>query len=148
MHLFDPFFRCTNSSTIFGGLIHQGGEMKYDGVSKMSESSMLEAVKNCLIRRPKVRITFGLASNNFIYLLSNSALCAGCFGIDFIEINRISHKEIFYLTTHSTRFIYGYMASDVWYGTTQIMREETRCHHMGYAFRVAARVLASSHKPA
>ena len=58
--------------------------MKYEGVSKMSESSMLEAVKNCLIRRPKVRIAFGLASNNFIYLLSNTALCAGCFGNDFI----------------------------------------------------------------
>ena len=78
------FFRCTNSSTIFGGLIHQGGEMKYEGVSKMAESSMLEAVKNCLIRRPKVRIAFGLASNNFIYLLSNTVLCAGCFGNDFI----------------------------------------------------------------
>ena len=58
--------------------------MKYEGVSKMSESSMLEAVKNCLIRRPKVRIAFGLASNNFIYLLSNTALCAGCFGKYFI----------------------------------------------------------------
>ena len=23
-------------------------------------------------------------------------------------------KEMFYLTTHSTHFIYGYMASDVW----------------------------------
>ena len=67
------FFRCTKSSTIFRGLIHQGGEMKYEGVSKMSESSMLEAVKNCLIRRPIVRIAFGLASNNFIYLLSNTA---------------------------------------------------------------------------
>ena len=81
---FRSFFRCTKSSTIFRGLIHQGGEMKYEGVSKMSESSMLEAVKNCLIRRPKVRIAFGLASNNFIYLLSNTALCAGCFGNDFI----------------------------------------------------------------
>ena len=58
--------------------------MKYEGVSKMSESSMLEVVKNCLIRRPKVRIAFGLASNNFMYLLSNTALCAGCFGNDFI----------------------------------------------------------------
>ena len=78
------FFRCTKSSTIYRGLIHQCGEMKYEGVSKMSESSMLEAVKNCLIRRPKVRIAFGLASNNFIYLLANNALCAGCFGNDFI----------------------------------------------------------------
>ena len=23
-------------------------------------------------------------------------------------------KELFYLTTHSTHFIYGYMASDIW----------------------------------
>ena len=45
MHLFDLFSDAPNqSSTIFRGLIHQGGEMKYEGVSKMSESSMLEAV--------------------------------------------------------------------------------------------------------
>ena len=30
-------------------------------------------------------------------------------------------KEMFYLTTHSTYFIYGYMASDIWLGTTKIM---------------------------
>ena len=47
---------------------------------------------------------------------------------------------MFYLTTHSTHFIYGYMASS-------ILREETRCRHMGYSFRLAARVLlyAPSH---
>ena len=53
-------------------------------------------------------------------------------------------KEMFYLTTHSTHFIYGYMVknhSDRW-------REETRCRHIGYSFRLAARVLlyASSHR--
>ena len=42
-------------------------------------------------------------------------------------------KEMFYLTTHSTHFIYGYMASDIWYAT-QIVREETHCCHMGYSF--------------
>ena len=31
-------------------------------------------------------------------------------------------KEMFYLTTHSTHFIYGYMASDIWYRTIQIAR--------------------------
>ena len=31
-------------------------------------------------------------------------------------------KEMFYLTTHSTHFIYGYMASDMWKRTTQIAR--------------------------
>ena len=50
---------------------------------------------------------------------------------------------MFYLTTHSTHFIYGYMASNI-----QIGREETRCRHIGYSFRLAARVLlyAPSHK--
>ena len=57
-------------------------------------------------------------------------------------------KEMFCLTTHSTHFIYGYMASYIWQRTTQIAREETRCRHMGYSFRVAARVLlyAPSHR--
>ena len=42
-------------------------------------------------------------------------------------------KEIFYLTTHSTHFIYGYMAS---------AREETRCrHYIGYSFPLASRIL-------
>ena len=56
---------------------------------------------------------------------------------------------MFYLTTHSTHFIYGYMASDIWYRTTHIAKEETRCrHYMGYSFRLAARVLlyAPSHR--
>ena len=29
------------------------------------------------------------------------------------EINRMRRKEMFYLTTHSTHFIYSYMASDM-----------------------------------
>ena len=37
---------------------------------------------------------------------------------------------MFYLTMHSTHFIYGYMASD-----TQIAREETCCLHMCYSFQ-------------
>ena len=55
---------------------------------------------------------------------------------------------MFYLTMHSTHFIYGYMASDIWLRTIQIAREETRCHHMGYSFRLTARVLlyAPSHR--
>ena len=44
---------------------------------------------------------------------------------------------MFYLTTHSTHFIYGYMASDIWLRTILIMRKETRCHHIGYSFRLA-----------
>ena len=56
-------------------------------------------------------------------------------------------REMFYLTTHSTHFIYGYMASDIWLRTILIVRKETRCRHIGYSYRLAARVLlyAPSH---
>ena len=57
-------------------------------------------------------------------------------------------KEMFYLTTHSTHFIYGYMASDKWQKTIQIAREETRCGHIRYSYRLTARVIlyAPSHR--
>ena len=55
---------------------------------------------------------------------------------------------IFYLTTHSTHFIYGYMASDIWLRTILIVRKETRCCHIGYSYQLTARVLlyAPSHR--
>ena len=57
-------------------------------------------------------------------------------------------KEMFYLTTHSTHFIYGYMASDIWLRTILIVRKKTRCRHIGYSLRLTARVLlyAPSHR--
>ena len=57
-------------------------------------------------------------------------------------------KEMFYLMTHSTHFIYGYMASDIWLWTILIVRKETRCRPIGYSFRLTARVLlyAPSHR--
>ena len=55
---------------------------------------------------------------------------------------------MFYLTTHSTHFIYGYMASDIWLRTNLIVWKETRCRHIGYSYRLTARVLlyAPSHR--
>ena len=55
---------------------------------------------------------------------------------------------MFYLTTHSTHFIYGYMASDIWLRTILILRKEIRCRHIGYSYRLTARVLlyAPSHR--
>ena len=55
---------------------------------------------------------------------------------------------MFYLTTHSTHFIYDYMASDIWLRTILIVRKETRYHHIGYSYRLTARVLlyAPSHR--
>ena len=45
-----------------------------------------------------------------------------------LENNTGREREKFYLTTHSTHFIYGYMASDIWLRTILIVRKETRCH--------------------
>ena len=50
-------------------------------------------------------------------------------------------EEMFYLTTHSTHFMYGYMALDIWQRTIQIARKKIHCRHMGYSFRLTARVL-------
>ena len=57
-------------------------------------------------------------------------------------------REMFYLMTHSTHFIYGYMASDIWLRTILIVRKETRCRHIGYSYRLTERVLlyAPSHR--
>ena len=66
----------------------------------------------------------------------------------FVKINTLGRKEMFYLTTHSTHFIYGYMASDIWLRTILIVRKETRCRDIGYSFRLTARVIlyAPSHR--
>ena len=55
---------------------------------------------------------------------------------------------MFYLTMHSTHFIYSYMASDIRLRTILIVRKETRCRHEGYSYRLTARVLlyAPSHR--
>ena len=64
------------------------------------------------------------------------------------EREREREREMFYLTTHSSHFIYSYMASDICLRTILIVRKETRCRHIGYSFRLTARVLlyAPSHR--
>ena len=49
---------------------------------------------------------------------------------------------------NDAHFIYSYMASDIWLRTILIVRKETRCRHIGYTFRLTARVLlyAPSHR--
>ena len=46
-----------------------------------------------------------------------------------IKMGQEGRKEMFYLTTHLTHFIYGYMASDIWLRIILIVRKETRCRH-------------------
>ena len=54
-------------------------------------------------------------------------------------------REMFYLTMHSTHFIYGYMTSDIWLRTILIVRKETRCRHIGCFYRLTARICYMHH---
>ena len=61
------------------------------------------------------------------------------------------HIHIYiYIHTHTYIYIYiyGYMASDIWLRTIMIVRKETHCRHIGYCYRLTARVLlyAPSHR--
>ena len=60
-------------------------------------------------------------------------------------MGREREREMFYLTTHSTHFIYGYMASDIWLRTILIVRKETRCRHIDYSYRLTARFFYMHH---
>ena len=50
---------------------------------------------------------------------------------DHSDSEKEREREMFYLMTHSTHFIYGYMASDIWLRTILIVRKETRCRQQG-----------------
>ena len=78
-----------------------------------------------------------------------TACTGGYKGVQAVQPGSVAGKrEMFYLTTHSTHFTYGYMASDLWLRTILIVRKETRCHHICYSYRLTAKVLlyAPSHR--
>ena len=56
-------------------------------------------------QRKEGNILFNDALNTFYLQL---------YGVRHMVKDHTGRKEIFYLTTHSTHFIYGYMASDIW----------------------------------
>ena len=51
--------------------------------------------------------------------------------------------EMFYLTMHSTHFIYGYMAEDIWYRITQIAKELVVTDHLLSCSQSIAGVIAN-----
>ena len=85
-----------------------------------------------------------IKTNYYFYILIILRSCYLCRKLYSVKRER----EMFYLTTQSTHFIYGYMASDIWLRTILIVRKETRCCHIGYSYRLTARVLlyAPSHR--
>ena len=93
-------------------------------------------------------VCFVVVFGGFCCCLFVVAFCGGFVGLLFIFFKGEREGEMFYLTTHSTHFIYGYMASDIWLRTILIVRKETRCRHIGYSYRLTARVIlyAPSHR--
>ena len=91
----------------------------------------------------------GLTRHVDSHICKCACLAKHHFGIHAcIHLQDEREREMFYLTTHSTHFIYGYMTSDIWLRTILIVRKETPCRHIGYSYRLTARVLlyAPSHR--
>ena len=63
----------------------------------------------------------------------------------FLAANRREREKFLFNDALNTFFIYGYMASDIWLRTILIVRKETRCRHIGYSYRLTARVLYMHH---
>ena len=103
---------------------------------RVADCTQTRSCVHIVLKNTKIKVQKWALSETH-YVVHNYRLC-------FEE----GKKEMFYITTHSTHFIYGYMASDIWQRTTQMAREETCCRHIGYSFRLAARVIlyASSHR--
>ena len=66
----------------------------------------------------------------------------------FLEGLTVAERTAFLVWEREKCFIYGYMASDIWLRTSLIVRKDTRCRHIGYSYRLTARVLlyAPSHR--
>ena len=95
-----------------------------------TELHLAPACFNCIERHV---VVLSVGNPIRIYYVVNTLGC--------IVVKKEGRKELFYLTTHSTHFIYGYMASDIWLRTIVIVRMEIRCRHIGYSLRLTARVL-------
>ena len=50
----------------------------------------------------------------FYLTMHSTHFIYGYMASDICVKDHTGRKEIFYLTMHSTHFIYGYMASDIW----------------------------------
>ena len=105
---------------------------------KSSSSKTTLCVRSQMTLDTKLHNLYKNSHQFMAHLKSNSTILNSVVGT----------KEMFYLTTHSTHFIYGYMAEDIWLRTILIVRKETRCRHIGSSFRLTARVLlyAPSHR--
>ena len=70
--------------------------------------------------RKEVNVLFNDALNTFYLRLYGVKYMVK----DHSDSEKEGRKEMFYLTTHSTHFIYGYMASSIWLRTILMVRRK------------------------
>ena len=99
-------------------------------------ATLAKRVKTLKDRRVRSFVPSYIFYSRISFRSSRKTSLAACSGCLFPERER--EREMFYLTTHSTHFIYGYMALDIWLKTILIVRKETRCRHIGYSYRLTA----------
>ena len=101
---------------------------------------------NVLFHTPLVVKVQATKEGNVLFNDALNTLYLRLYGVGHMV--KEGRKDMFYLQTHSTHFIYSYMASDIWLRTILIVRKETRCRHIGYSYRLTARFLlyAPSHR--
>ena len=75
-------------------------------VSGQVNEHLKKASMNVLRQISKIILTLNMALNMFFIANTNEE--------DYLKITMTGRKEMFYLTTHSTHFIYSYKASDIW----------------------------------
>ena len=60
-------------------------------------------------------VIFSVSVIFLVLFCCSNLICCCCVCVVFFFTRILGRKkEIFYLMTHSTHFIYGYMASDIW----------------------------------
>ena len=75
-----------------------------------------------ILRTNKIH-TYVLKKSYLIFTVTKCSVNALMKLAAFSTSNKEGRKEMFYLTTHSTHFIYGYIESDIWLRTILIVRE-------------------------
>ena len=114
-------------------------------IIKVAERSVYQVTLVCI----NLILCNWKANTTVVKSVNSSARHYVCFQIKWriSSFLKIQKREMFYLTMHLTHFIYGYMA-DIWLRTILIVRKETCRRHMGYSYRLTARVLlyAASHR--
>ena len=130
-------------SHVYGGRLVFG---QVDGTAQVWTSGLMDKLSETfksLARRVEAAVGSRQAQISVRLLVSKVVLIWVFFYCWFFW----GEREMFYLMTHSTHFIYGYMASDIWLRTILIVRKETRCHHIGYSYQLTARVLLYAPSP-